>query len=773
MLQNWLKDYTLIITSQNNKKKILLSLTNEHKILDLKFMTKEEFFEKYYFKYDERAYFYLRQKYHYDLDVCKLYLKNLYFIENHPYQNTKLQRLKQIKDELIQVGLLEDNKLFHNYLKTRNIVVYHYNTLEKYELDVLKKFNAFFFLEEEKYPLPKTAIEVESLEDEVVYVAVQIRKLYKEGVPFSNIHLLNVTQDYYYTLRRVFAMFGIPLQLSNTFSLLGTKVVSDYLETKEINLQDTSFPNQKLVQVVNSLSFLEEGDIKQEILIDKLKSTKFTEDVLQEAVQIRQMDDIFGDDDYVFLLGMNQDVFPNLKQDNDFILDIEKKEVALFSTDDKNAMIKQEINSLLRRIPHLFLSYKLQSAFQVVYKSSLIEELNISIQKNTENIYNYSNLYNKLILAEKLDDFYKFGIVDDKLSILYKTYPFLSYHSYSSKFTGINTKELENYLKPVLNLSYTHLQNYYLCSFKYYVNHILKLDSFETTFASIVGTMFHEALKYMYCEDFNLDYFMAKVLETQEFTAKEKFFLSLLKDDLKKTLTIIEEQGEYTKFQEHYLEKDLQVMLQKGPLEVVLKGSIDKIMYYKNISDTYYAVIDYKSGSYDTNLKKIQFGLNMQLPIYLYLVEKSRLFHNSIFTGFYYQKILTQKKSYDKEEETLKLEGYSCDDKEVLQKFDNSYMKSGIIKGLSIKQDGSFSLKSKLLNSDDIVGILDIVEQKVGDAKEKIINGDFAINPKYLDKENISCKYCKYKDLCFMSDKDLVYLNMDDEKVEKELEMVG
>ena len=68
---------------------------------------------------------------------------------------------------------------------------------------------------------------------------------------------------------------------------------------------------------------------------------------------------------------------------------------------------------------------------------------------------------------------------------------------------------------------------------------------------------------------------------------------------------------------------------------------------------------------------------------------------------------------------------------------------------------------------------MNIVEQKVGDAKEKIINGDFAINPKYLDKENISCKYCKYKDLCFMSDKDLVYLNMDDEKVEKELEMVG
>lgn len=763
MLDNQLKNHTIIITPQSNQQNLLLSLSKNNSLLDLKLMTKEEFFEHYYFAYDERAYFYLREKYHYDLDVCKLYLKNLYFIENICYQNSKLQRLKELKEELEKLGLLQHNPLFHPYLKGKNIVVYHYDTLEKYELDVFKKLNAQIFQEKEKCNIPEVVMEAKSLEEEVVYIAVQIRKLNKQGVPFSNIHLINITEDYYYSLRRIFSLFAIPIQVPKKMPLIGTRRAYDYLTTKEVNLDDNSNLNRKLIKLINSLAFLDDGTIKQEILIDKLKTTMFSQEILEDAVQISDIDDVFCEEDYVFLMGMNQDIFPKLHQDDDFILDQEKEEVSLFTTDEKNTMIKEKTKNLLKRIPNLFLSYKLESAFQTFYKSSIIEELKIPVQKIKENVYNYSHTYNQLILAQKLDDYYKFGTMDNTLSLLYNTYPEIPYHNYDSKFTGIHTKSLQTYLKSTLKLSYTHLQNYYLCGFKYYINHILKLDPFENTFAATVGTMFHEALKYMYCEDFDLDYFMAKILESNEFTAKEKFFLNILKTDLEKTLSIIEEQKEYTKFQNHYLEKDLQVDFSTQDFKIVLKGSIDKIMYYENISDTYYAVIDYKSGSYDTNLKKIQFGLNMQLPIYLYLIEKSKLFSNSIFTGFYYQKILLPKNTYDKEEKTLKLEGYSCDEKEVLEKFDNSYMKSEMIKGLAVKQDGSFSAKSKLLSSDEVVTIMDTVEQKVNEAKSNILSGNFAINPKYLEKENISCKYCKYKDLCFMKEKDLVYLHLENE----------
>ena len=46
--------------------------------------------------------------------------------------------------------------------------------------------------------------------------------------------------------------------------------------------------------------------------------------------------------------------------------------------------------------------------------------------------------------------------------------------------------------------------------------------------------------------------------------------------------------------------------------------------------------------------------------------------------------------------------------------------------------------------------------------------GVFPINPKVYNGENVSCKYCDYKDICFMKDKDITYL----EKVEN-LDFLG
>ena len=38
---------------------------------------------------------------------------------------------------------------------------------------------------------------------------------------------------------------------------------------------------------------------------------------------------------------------------------------------------------------------------------------------------------------------------------------------------------------------------------------------------------------------------------------------------------------------------------------------------------------------------------------------------------------------------------------------------------------------------------------------DKIDKCDFNINPKNINNINISCKYCKYKDLCYMTQKDV------------------
>jgi len=763
MIEDYLKDDTIIITSSSNKMEILESISRKDKFFNIKFMTKEEFFSEYFFSYDERAYVYLQDKYYYHLDVCKIYLKNLYFIEDKNYKNEKLQKLKALKEELEEQGLLLTHPFFRRFLKNKKIIVYQYGMLEKYEKEVLESLGALFLVDDGKYELPKVMMRAKSMEDEVVYVASTICSLISNGVDVSHIHLVHVTDDYFYSLKRIFSYFQIPLQNITTSSLFGTEVVSRYLTTGEICLEDTSSINKQFVQVVNSLSYLEEGESKKNILIDKLKHTSISLEKLDRVVSISSLLDIFTEDDHVFLMGANQDLFPKLYVDDDYILDKEKREVSLYTTDYKNKMVKEESTRLLKRIPHLYLSYKLESAFGTFYPSHFLTTLGIKDLDICNENYHYSHSYNKLLLAEGLDDYYKFGVVQPALSHLYETYRDIPYHTYDSSFTGVDKKRLKEYLQPVLKLSYTHLQNYYLCGFKYYVNHILRIDPFESNFSSVIGNMFHEALKYMYCEDFDLDYFMAQFLEANDYSARDQFFLRFLKEEFKKTIDTIYHQKEYTKFSDTYLEKTLEVPLRGEDLSIVLKGTIDKIMYYRNVSDTFYAVIDYKSGSYDTNLKKIRFGLNMQLPIYLYLIEKARLFPNSIFTGFYYQKILSAKKTYDKERDTLKLEGYSCDDSSVLELFDNSYQKSDIIKGLAVKQSGEFYASSKVLNSDEVSDLLYTVEEKVEEAKKLILNGDFSINPKYLEKENISCKYCEYHDLCFMKDKDLVYLTLEEE----------
>ena len=66
-----------------------------------------------------------------------------------------------------------------------------------------------------------------------------------------------------------------------------------------------------------------------------------------------------------------------------------------------------------------------------------------------------------------------------------------------------------------------------------------------------------------------------------------------------------------------------------------------------------------------------------------------------------------------------------------------------------------------------VVRVTDVVRQywklhtkeEIEKTTQLILDCDFRIAPKVYGKENISCKYCDYKDICYMIEKDLVYLD--------------
>ena len=140
-----IQDNTLIICEENCKIKILKELTNNSLFLNIKIMSKKEFFQEYLFKYNEETISYLSNKYNYKVDIVKMYLNNLYFLEDKEYSSDKLNFLVKLKKELIENNLLIFNDNFQDYLKKYNILVMDYPYLEKYEKEIFDKLNVTYY----------------------------------------------------------------------------------------------------------------------------------------------------------------------------------------------------------------------------------------------------------------------------------------------------------------------------------------------------------------------------------------------------------------------------------------------------------------------------------------------------------------------------------------------------------------------------------------------------------------------------------------------------
>lgn len=763
-MNEFLKDNLLIICPNEEKIKILDKLSKEDKLYDIKFMTKEEYKKNYFYNYNEKALYYLLTKYKFNLDVAKVYLKNLYVIdETKNYKSPKLNFLKDLKLELKEHGLLEENPNFKDYVKSKNILVKSYYDLEKYEEKML---NTKMEIPESSLTTP--VVECTTLEEEVNTVCLKILELINSGIDINKIYLTNISNDYYYTINKLFKYYNIPINLDMNHSIYGTKVVKDFLKNNELDLEDKSKStiNRKLVNILSSLSSLDPTTKEYKtILIDKLKSTKLPTKKLQNAITIKELyKQSFSSDEYVFVLGFNQDILPKMEKDISYINDAIKEEVPLYTTAYLNKRNKETLVYILSNIKNLYLSYKLSSPFSSFYKSSLITDLNLEIIKPPEDSLDKSNLYNKLRLAEKLDLYHLYGEKDPSLTTLYTHYN-IPYNTYSNNFTGINNDTYLTHLPYPLKLSYTSLNSYNECAFKYYVKYVLKLDKYEDNFAAFIGSMYHRILQLYQKTTFDFETEYRKYLETRELTLKEKLLLIRIKKDILHLIDTLKAQQLLTGYDEALYEKKIDVELDKK-VSVIFTGTIDKIMYYKKIEDTYFTLVDYKTGFIDTHIEPMKYGLHMQLPVYLYLIHYSKVFANPIFTGIYYQNIMfnyptwTGKKDSEQiYKENLMLQGYSTEDTSVLARFDSTFEKSEYIKSMSYTAEKGFGTYAKTISDNTLYDLVQYTKKHISEKTDEILASNFEINPKVYAGKNIACDFCQFKDICFMKEKDQIYLD--------------
>jgi len=774
-----IQDNTIVICETDCKKYLLKKMSLEHIFLNVKFFTKKDFISECTFKYKDNALEYILDKYNYKIDIAKMYLNNIYYIdEEKKYKSPKLNFLVNLKKELISVNLLEYNKEFTNNIKDYNIILVGYPYLEEYEEKIFNKLNVKIINDITKYELKKV-YEFVTQEEEINYVCKSICKLVNNGVNINDIKICNVNEDYYNDLQRIFNFYNIPISIPSNNTLYSNKITKTFLDNYNMgeNYAIDTIENKnsdivnKIISICNKYIKVNNKNTKIKLIIEDLKNTKIDNYNYKNFIEIIDIDAPI-DNEYVFLMNFNNGSIPVSLKDEFYITDNIKNEVNLKTTIEINKLNKDYIKNRLKTIKNLTITYKLINNKGEFYPSPLLDELNLNIINEKNDILeSYSYKYDLIEFAKKQDLYEKYGIIDSSYFIYKNSLKNIPYKKYNNEFTGINKYNLREYLNNKLTLSYSSISNYYKCSFRYFLANILKLDKYEDKFEAFIGSMFHDVLEKCFANNLSVFEEIDNYIKCsgKKLNIKERFYVDKIKKDILFVINVLNKQKEYINLDKTMYEKNIVIDKSKD-ITVNFVGFIDKILYKENNNNTLVSIIDYKTGNVNIDLNYVPDGLNLQLPIYLYLVKKSNLFVNPKFVGFYIEYILDNdilrdnSSTYEEKlRNNLKLVGYSNKDIHSLVEFDSTYEDSLLIKGMKVKANGEFSHYSKVLSDDEINKVIDITEQNIDKTIDNILEGNFKINPKKIGYDKVvGCEFCKFKDICFKTEKDYIILKKQD-----------
>ena len=762
-----MKEYVLI-TPNKIKNKIIEIVRSKYYNYNIKFMSLEDFIKKYIFDYNNKTIYYLMKEYDINLSSALVYINNLYYISDK-LDNNKMNILKEMKEYLDNNKLLIYNDRFREYIKDKEIYIYGYDYLDKYTLSILKDLNYkvidYKYRDNNIYDV----YEFDYIDDEVIFVIDRIYELLRKNIDINKIKLI-ITNEYKEVIYRLFKIYNLPISIKKR-SIYSIKVVKDVLSNLDnidnnLDIIKDDDIKDKVVKALNNYSFINDKEEVRELIVNDLKNTYLDEG--SSGIKISNINDYFEDDDYVFLLGFNKENIPILYKDNEYFSDKEKEILGYDTSNELNINKKIEVIKKIKNINNLIITYKLRDNNNSYTMSDLLIDINII--KDYKISYNNSDMANKILLANKLDNLVKYNVKEDDLDLLYSNYN-ISYMKYDNKYHNIDKNKLYKYLDNKLLLSYTAINNYEKCKFKYYISNILKINIINNDFNIIIGNVAHYILSHIDDKDFDIDNSYNNYLKSiRSLTNRELFILSNVKDELSTIIKVIRDQYQYISLDQSMKEKEIYVNKDKN-IKVTFKGVIDKVLYKEEDNKTYLVVIDYKTGSSDViDLKNMEYGLNLQLPIYLYLSSKMEL-KNIKVVGFYLQKLFNMPSingtnDYDEERtKTLKLEGYSINEENILSKFDNNYSNSNIIKSMKVTPKG-FSSNSKVLSEEEINTMIDNTDKIIDTAIKDILEGDFSINPKVINGKSISCDRCEYKEICYQRENDIVYINREEDNNE-------
>lgn len=669
---------------------------------------------------------------------AKEYLNN-YFVINEGY-------IEYLKDKnIIYLRKELSNPLFHlalNKLKENNI--------EFKELDFTPSVNNHVYFKEYK-----------DIISEAEGVVEKIASLLSTGkVDINNIKIHISSDEYYEILKDVLSFYEIPYTSLKKISLIETKEGIEFYNYSKLLFDDVLSDNEKLIEMLEEYKtthplsdsfyttliklFSGINSITIEYLRDFLTNNYVKTPKYIDSLEMGNLfDRSFSTDTHLFIIGAVQGVFPKTIEVSGLITDKILK--------DHNVPILKELNtyndeyylSKIYSLDNVYITYNLQGFDKKHSKPSILGRIDREIEMEIDNATSFSSSRDLFKYTKAKEIYDNYGVPIDDLSKYYKHGKNMAntIKEYNPVFKlnvdGDNDFALiKEFLNNTLSISHTSISNYYECPTKYFLANLIKIDPFETNYNSYLGLFFHAFIEEFIDKEYdeleveNL-YKKFKEESKYELLPDEYYYFKIFYNYLPTIHEILTNYRAASTFKVYDKEYYFKHKIKEDRIDVYITGSIDLVL--KDDKNNYF-VGDYKTGRKPSvNIDK---GKGMQLFIYFNMLKED--IKDAKPFGLAYQKIPRKEKEFNGE---IKFSGFFIDDDELRKEFSGNYDNYYAGKIKRERDD-----LNKLTPSGQIEHALKTVNEKVIEAKDRVISLDFKQTP-----SKDSCEYCNFKEICYKS----------------------
>lgn len=721
---------TILVTSTDVKNQILLYRLENNIIDNIKIMTENEYMQMFVFKSDVQRVLYLMEHNPWgqetlNVNIAKELEKSLFLI------NT----LKITKHELYPLLKEMENEGLNNFDQSApigyDVKIYlpRVNDLVNSVLD-----NDNLIEKKSKVAIDRYDYYLDEIEQTLEYILSLIEK----GVSLDAIHLF-APNEYKQLIVQFAQIYKLPIKSENDFKIYSDIEIQNVLnaikQNNEIDLSQVSpLICEAAIEILNKyvefdnplVSKLIENDFKQ-------KSVTLNE---EGGLEIKSsIDSLFTkadfENDYFILIGNYQDGLIKYNKDIDIIED--KYKPKKLTVESKNEREDTLIYNVLNNAKNLRVSYSNRVGIKKVTLANNLIGNEVSDKKN--------NSVSKFSMAADQLKFARASYIKDTFNTKTKTYnnlnPFFAVDIKSNLFTNIEREYDE------VMLSYTSINDYFQCSYKYYLRHVLRLkNGVSDNHNMLIGNIVHSVLenldiKSSITKEDIMGHINSYTLENQvELKASDEIYFSKLSFYLEAVCSYMKKEEELSGFSD--IEREVSYEMDVTD-NVKLIGKIDKVLSNIKGDDLFVEIYDYKTGSLSIDINGIEYGINMQNLIYYILLKNDHKYEEGqeILLGTFQQQI-KPKILYDQEDilDTMKIKGYCAS-----------------------KQENIFIREEKTISEEEVNSLTENVELKIMEVANSVNANKFKINPKIIKGKDISCGYCSYRNICNKTNHDYEYKN--------------